>query len=51
MNSRFAKIIIESQLDEKKEKKAECIFFNTKSGNKFFGLFKSAYITIPIDKD
>lgn len=51
MNSRLAKIAIEMQLDDKKGKKSEYISFNKKGGNKIFSLFKSAFVTIPIDKD
>ena len=51
MNSRLAKIAIEMQLEDKKEKKCDYFSFNKKCENKIFGLFKSAFVTIPVDKD
>lgn len=51
MNSRLAKIAIEMQLEEKKEKKTEYISFNNGREKRIFNFFKSTFATVPVKKD
>lgn len=53
MNQRLLKFALELQSADMPEKKPEYISFkNGKGGKKsFFNFFKSAFVTVPIEKD
>ncbi len=51
MSPILAKITIEMQLEEKREKKAKYISFKKGGGKKIYNFLKAAFVPIPINKD
>ncbi|MGM9993590.1 MAG: hypothetical protein ACI37R_02530 [Candidatus Avigastranaerophilus sp.] len=51
MSPILAKITIEMQLEEKREKKTKYISFKKGGGKKIYEFLKSAFVPVPVDKD